>query len=160
MILDALENASLYRLLSPRLARALDFLGTEEAAALEPPAEGIENALRHDIEGDDIFALVQRYRPKRRKNGRWEAHRRYIDVQCVVEGVESIGFAPMGLMHRRPYDAERDVMKTTPRKPGFCEVAVAAGHFAILMPHDAHMPGLPYKGVFGVVKKIVVKVRA
>ena len=44
------------------------------------------------MEGDRIFALVQRYTTKPRTEGRWEAHRRHIDLQLVVRGAERIGY--------------------------------------------------------------------
>jgi YhcH/YjgK/YiaL family protein len=159
MILDSISNAHLYRGQSPGIACALDFLRSTEAQRLEPPAPGTENSLRHELRGDDVFALVQRYRLKHWRDAAWEAHRRYIDVQHVVEGVEAMGFAPLSLMREAPYDAAKDLVKLEVRKPGFCIIAVPAGHFAIFMPHDAHAPGIEYRGSALDVKKIVVKVR-
>jgi YhcH/YjgK/YiaL family protein len=162
MILDALVNADSYRSLSPRIARALDFLCGNDAMRLEPAAHGQENSLRHEIDGDDIFALVQRFTTKRRQEAFWEAHRTYIDVQCVLEGGECMGWAHIDSMHIiQAYDERRDFMKLEPQvETDSCElITVRAGMFAIFMPHDAHMPGLCMNDSPGEVKKIVVKVR-
>jgi YhcH/YjgK/YiaL family protein len=53
------------------------------------------------------------------------------------------------------YDADKDVM--------FLEgegvlVPVLPGRFVVLMPQDAHMPGIA-RGAAGRVKKLVIKVR-
>lgn len=159
MIFDALANAHLYRGLGHRIAMAFDFLKSRGAAALEPPALGTEASLRCEIDGDRVFALVQRYRPRLLTKGSWEAHRRYIDVQCVIEGTELMGFNPRKLMRvASRYNAVKDftALRIGKTPPSF--VTVPAGHFAIFMPHDAHMPGLAVKGLHGEVKKIVVKV--
>ncbi len=48
---------------------------------------------RHDLDGDDLFALVQEYTTRAADECVWEAHRRYIDVQFVVTGAERMGVA-------------------------------------------------------------------
>ena len=127
---------------------------------MKPPAEGSANSLRVDLQGDDVFALVQRYRTKSPEEGFWEAHRRYIDVQCVIEGAENMGCAPLESMRiTQPYDAEKDYVMLAPRRPEDVNyVCVPEGMFAIFMPHDAHFPGLAVGGKIASVKKIVVKV--
>lgn len=162
MILDSLSNASLYAGLGSRIAAAFAFLRQPQTVALEPAALGSHNSLRIDICGDDVFALVQRYETKLPTDTFWEAHRKYIDVQCVVEGIEMMNHAPLDSMRIvQPYDEEKDFMKLSPRENNAEPhvLRVAAGMFAIFMPHDAHMPGLAMNGVSSMVKKIVVKVR-
>ena len=83
MIIDDIRHAPLYRPLSPRIAAALDFLHDVDLACL---AEG-----RYDIDGDRIFALVQSYVTVPSAEGSWEAHRRYLDLQHVVQGREGLG---------------------------------------------------------------------
>ena len=110
---------------------------------------------RHAIDEDRIFALVQDYETKPREAGRWEAHRRYCDVQFVASGVEFIGVAPLdGMRVVEAYDEAKDV--------AFFEgegdlVTLRAGSFAIFWPHDAHMPGVAAGGPTAV-RKVVVKV--
>jgi YhcH/YjgK/YiaL family protein len=161
MILDRLEHSRLYAHLGDRIAAALAFLRHPETAAIEPPALGTENSLRIEICGSDVFALVQRYHTKSHDQAFWEAHRKYIDVQCVIEGAEAMGFAPLETMRiAQPYDDAKDFMKLTPRDSDALNfISVSAGSFAIFMPHDAHMPGLAIDGASREVKKIVVKVR-
>jgi biofilm protein TabA len=161
MILDTLDNAGLYYSLSPRIARALKFLSEARTSRLEPPLPAADAALRHPIDGDDNFAVIQRYRARAPRKAFFEAHRRYIDVQYVVEGIEAIAVCNIkGMRKVAAYDAERDFIKLAPRKQLPCSINVPAGHFAIFFPHDAHMPALAIKGMPSGVKKIVVKVRA
>ncbi len=104
MILDRLENAALYRSLGAEIALALDYLGGTD---FSQTPEG-----RYELDGDRVFALVQRYRPKPPAEARWEAHRQYVDVQYVAEGLERMGYAPLadGLPVQRVYDSQKDVV--------------------------------------------------
>jgi len=147
MIIDNIKNASVYNGVNPGIRRALEYLAQTDVIALAPG--------RYAIDGDRVFALVQRYDTKPREQGVWEAHRRYIDVQFVAAGLESMGYARIGsLTVTRPYAAEKD-----------CEllegngdfVTAAAGTFVVFFPHDAHMPCLSF-GKSQAVVKVVVKV--
>jgi YhcH/YjgK/YiaL family protein len=162
MVIDTLDNADGYCSLHPGIALALEFLRRPETARLEPLAWGPENSLRHEIDGSRVFALIQRYQTKRVEETFWEAHRKHIDVQCVLEGTETMGWAPLSMMKvTQPYDAEKDYAKLDPQQAGAANfLTVAAGMFAVFMPNDAHMPGLtaPLGGEARPVKKIVVKV--
>lgn len=161
MILDVLSNWERYRCLNPRFAAAFEFLSRPESLKLEPAEHGSQNSLRVPIQGDAVFALVQRYQPKAIKGAFWEAHRKYIDVQYVVEGAELMLWAPLASMTiMNAYDDARDFTRLAPKA---CDetsrsLCVAAGMFTIFLPDDAHAPGLAIDGAAGEVKKIVVKV--
>jgi biofilm protein TabA len=161
MIFDTLDNASKYFALSERLAIALRFLQKMDPSKLEPSAKGAENSLRVPIRGEDeIFALVQRYTPQMRKDAVFEAHRKYIDVQLVIEGVEQMWWVPLSQSKETSrYDDEKDFASYVASEALPASLLVSAGMFAIFMPHDAHKPGIAIKGLPGEVKKVVVKVR-
>jgi biofilm protein TabA len=146
MIADLLTNAHLYTALGPRIARALDYLATTDLQALSPG--------KHEIDGDRLFALVSDYTPKALSAGRWEAHRRYLDLQFVVSGVERFGVAPLHGMVAGDYIPEKDISWLTGSGD---YLTLAAGQFVIVWPGDAHMPGLD-AGVPGSVRKVVVKI--
>jgi biofilm protein TabA len=149
MILDLLSNASLYRGLPARLVAALDFLEAADLAAL-PLGKTV-------IDGQRLFALVQEYSPKSAYMLKYEAHRRYWDVQYVISGVERMGWNTLSRMAvSQPHDTERDVAFFTGSGDTF---HVPAGTFAIFGPHDVHMPGIePGGAAVSTVRKIVVKV--
>lgn len=149
MVIDQLENAGLCRELSGGLAKALDYLAANDFSAIEPG--------RYDIDGDTVFALVQRYETKPRNEGGWEAHRRYIDVQYVADGIETLGFAHIdGLTETQAYSEENDVLLLAGAGD---YVTARGGTFIIFYPEDAHRPCLAFENPAPVLK-VVVKVLA
>ena len=101
MIYDTLDHAGQYRKLSGNLAKALDYLTGTELETVE--------AGRVEIDGERVFALFQSYETKP-ENDRPEAHRKYIDIQYLIEGEELIGVAPLASMERVAEAApERDI---------------------------------------------------
>jgi len=133
MILDRLENAGLYRPMGANIALALDYLRRTDFSQMPVG--------RHEVDGDRVFAIVQRYRPKPLAQIVWEAHRQYIDVQYVAAGIERMGYVPLGdgLTVRQPYDAQKDAILFDAAGNLF---TMSAGDFAIFAPHDVHAPGL------------------
>jgi len=146
MVCDLLANAHLYSGLGPRIAQGLQFLADTDLASL---AQG-----RHELDGTRLYALVSDYTPKPPAEGRWEAHRRYLDLQYLVSGVERMGVAPASRMRETSYDAERD-LAWLDGAGDF--LTLGAGQFMLLWPGDAHMPGID-AGVPGPVRKLVVKI--
>jgi YhcH/YjgK/YiaL family protein len=150
MILDTLDSAPFYRGLPAGLVAALDFLRTTDLAAL-PLGKTV-------IDGERLFALVQEYQPKGADLGKFEAHRRYWDVQYVARGAERMGYSHLSRMTvSEPHSQERDVAFFT--GPGEW-LYVPAGTFAIFGPSDVHMPGvaLDDSSEQPTVRKVVVKV--
>lgn len=148
MIADRLERASRSIPDLPGLHAALEFLARPGTAALP---DG-----RHEIDGDRVFALVQRYPTESRPEPRFEAHRKYIDVQYIAAGEEVVGWAPLErLSVSEPYEEEKDVCFGS--VSGWTPVLLKSGELAVLFPEDAHAPRLAAGGPAQVVK-IVVKV--
>jgi YhcH/YjgK/YiaL family protein len=146
MILDRLTNLEQYRGLPSRLMRALEFLRDAEVLSL--------SLGRHDLDGDRLFALVQEYETKPLTECRWEAHRRYCDVQYVARGAERIGVANIERMQvDQPYDADRDVAFFS----GIGDfITLHSGCFAIFAPQDVHQP-CAVRDQPETVRKIVIK---
>ena len=102
MIADTLAQYHRYTSLSPRFAAAFNFLERLPAdAALE----------RHEIDGDNCFALVQAYNTKPLAQAKFEAHRKYIDIQFIQSGRETLLWSPLtALMETTiPYTHDTDV---------------------------------------------------
>jgi len=131
MVKDLLTLADRYHCLGPRFARAFDYACATDFTTM---AEGT-----YPVGGDDVRALVQRYTTKPRREGRWEAHRSYIDLQMVVTGEELIGVSPLRRLEAEPYDAERDLLWLA-GDGDF--VTLQPGDFVLLWPDDGHMPGI------------------
>ena len=152
MIVDRLENAGLFRPLGTEIALALDYLCRTDFA--QTPNG------RYELDGDRVFALVQRYQTKPRAEARWEAHRQYLDVQYVAEGIERIGYAPLdiGLAVGQAYDSQKDVIFYDVQGDF---VTLRAGSFAVFNPCDVHAPGVASEApeAAAEVCKVVVKCR-
>ena len=82
----------------------------------------------------------------------FEAHRRLIDIQYVLDGQERIDYAELDtLTETVPYSDVRDVAFY---KGQGMPIILNSGDFAVFTPIDAHRPCIGT----GRVKKIVVKV--
>ena len=126
-------------------------------AFLEQHAAGLEDG-RHEIAGDQVYALMITHQPKPVPECRFETHQRYADVVYLVSGSEMIGYAPAeSLEPEGTYDAEKD-LAFYGQPEFFTPVLLKAGMVAVFYPEDGHMPGCIYERE-EVVKKIVVKVR-
>jgi YhcH/YjgK/YiaL family protein len=146
MIADTLRNAHLYRDLSPRIAMALTFLRSTDLAGT-----GVGTI---EIEGPRVYAIFQEYETLPLPQGAWEAHRQYIDLQCVVAGTERIGYANAGRLTPGAYDPTRDFQ---PLSGEGDYLTLGPGDFMILFPEDAHMPRIA-AGAPATVRKVVVKI--
>jgi YhcH/YjgK/YiaL family protein len=113
---------------------------------------------RTEIDGDRLYASVSTYDTGSREERRFEAHKKYIDVQVVLEGEESIDVS-LGKDHPilEAYDEKKEVMFLTPPKE-FASLVMKPGHFAVFYPQDVHRPGCNLRDKRRV-RKIVVKVQ-
>jgi biofilm protein TabA len=147
MIMDALSRWSNYHWLNERFGESFRFL-----EGLNPDApEG-----RTDIDGEDIFCMVQSYETRVREGQQFEAHRQYADIQMALDGEESILWAPVDtLTVRVPYKHDIAFYDLTPAPT---ELVLTPGVFCVLFPPDAHAPCLQH-GRPSTVRKAVVKVR-
>ncbi len=151
MIQDTLENAARYEALSPRFAKAFRFLRC---------IDGNEAPGRHEIDGDKVFGLIQSYTTKPHETALMEAHRKYIDIQFVHKGRETILWAPLAAMKDEalPYNKKTEAALWR-LVPDVTELHMSAGHIAILFPCDAHAPGVEWEEpeeVFKVVIKVAI----
>ncbi|MBX7259277.1 MAG: YhcH/YjgK/YiaL family protein [Candidatus Hydrogenedentes bacterium] len=147
MIIDTLTRGELYFGLGPRFKAAFEYLLKTDLATL---ADG-----KYELEGDKLRAIAMRYESRLHENGEWEAHRKYADLQYIVEGAELIGVAVKGRLREEPYDEASDCLVLT----GDCDdfVTVRAGDFAIFWPGEAHKPCLAVDAP-APVRKVVLKI--
>jgi len=145
MILDTLTNAAKYAGLKDGLSEGFGFLDHPGVAELE---DG-----RYEILGDSVFAIVERNQGRKIEDGKLEAHRKYVDIQYIISGDESMGWTPRDeLSQSEGYDETRDLEFFGDAARSV--VKVPPGSFAVFLPTDAHLPGVGE----GPIHKIVVKV--
>lgn len=153
MIYDSLDQVHRYEDLHAGFKKAFEFLRTLDERAEEG---------RWVIDGDAVYAGVDRYLTRTLGETLFEAHRRYADVQVVLSGRETLLWSPLQGMEGaelvRPFELEKDVMKWGLAQE-YVGVPLFPGRFVILFPEDAHAPGV--QAVLGEaeeVLKVVVKV--
>jgi len=149
MIVTDLEHLAQQMAPSPALPKVIEFLRQVRPEALK---EG-----RVEIAGDQAYALVQLYET-RAGEPKFEAHRKYLDIQYMAEGDEVIGWAFIDRMAvDTTYNEAKDVCLGHVPPAEMTPVRLSAGQMAVLYPSDAHAPKLA-AGAPMAVKKIVVKV--
>lgn len=148
----------------PRTAAFLRaFAYAEEVLRGDSPARQRLGALAagasHRVDlGEGVFALEQVYPTRPRAQGFFESHRKYIDLQVIVEGeelmevVDAQRIAPQG-----DFNAERDLQLYSDAA-GASRLCLWAGEAAVFFPADVHMPTLMAGGSPVLVRKTVVKV--
>jgi YhcH/YjgK/YiaL family protein len=130
MILDKIVNIKNYLGITRNMDTAINYMVNKCFANLETG--------RHEIDGDSVFLLIQEYETKRIDEGKLESHRKYIDIQYVIEGSELIGYAPIeDLKVVKEYDGDDDFMLF---EGAFETHRIENGRFAVYFPHDGHMP--------------------
>ena len=111
---------------------------------------------KYEIDGDNIFALVNEYNTKDESEGKLEAHKKYIDVQFVAKGSELMGYAPLENQKVIDEYSEQNDITFFSGEKSFTQVD--EGMFAIFFPTDVHLPGIKVNEK-SYVKKVVIKVK-
>ncbi len=152
MIVDTLANRNLYRHISPRIAQALEHLADTDFSQLEVGS--------YELDGKNLFVIVNDYETQPREIEPFEVHQQYIDVQYVVSGEEEFGYLPLAdQTPSRPYFAKHDYAEYDyqSNKDLAAFIPLKAGMFALFFPGDMHMPGT--SATAQKVRKVVIKVK-
>jgi YhcH/YjgK/YiaL family protein len=112
-----------------------------------------------EIDGDRVYAAVSSYEARETEAGPYEVHRKYADIQLVIEGKELVLVSGREVLRgSAPYAPEKDAefLEGTPPKPD--RVVLSGPLAAVFFPADAHKPSLSLTGRSSPVRKLVVKV--
>lgn len=149
MIKNSLKYTKIYYNLSEKIKLGLEFLEKNDLNSMENG--------KYEILNDDVFINIQDYTSKPENDGKWEAHRKYIDIQVVIKGTEKIGVGEIqDFSTTKPYDEEKDVEFLTTSSPQQF-ITMKENDYIILYPQDVHMPQICTDKP-SYVKKAVVKV--
>ncbi|MBQ3259044.1 MAG: YhcH/YjgK/YiaL family protein [Clostridia bacterium] len=112
---------------------------------------------RYDVD-DEFFYLVQEYETKMPHECKFEAHKKYVDIQYIVKGKECMEVTASAFLECEvPYDSQKDIVFF--KEPKMAKrMVVPAGKYEIFFPKDAHKPGIA-KEMPEKVLKIVGKVK-
>ena len=111
---------------------------------------------KQELEGEHVFVIVQQYFGKAKPDALYESHKKYIDIQYVIEGEEIMGLTTLDkVTAKEPYNEGKDIafydfdggdyLKATPE------------NFFLFFPEDAHRPSIAVSDSIRI-KKIVVKI--
>ncbi len=148
MILDTLERSARYVHLHAEFARAFSFLSTTDLRALPLG--------KHAIDGDRLFVLLDRQQGRGHDGAKLEAHRRYIDIQLTLDGIEQIGWRALSTCTGATdlYDEAKDIVFFNDVPTSW--IGVPPSHFAIFFPDDTHAPLAGREPVWKAVVKVAV----
>lgn len=151
MIFDKMENISDYFDELPILKKVENFVADFNNKKL---ADGT-----YEIDGKRVFAMVQSYRTKQQtQEMMFEAHKKYIDLQYVVNGIEKIRWARLDSVDlvEEKYSTGSDIAFY--EGDAMFDFTLTKGAFLLLYPQDAHLPGLSAQKDVNVTK-IVFKIQ-
>lgn len=148
MIFSNTESAGRYSSLHPLFQQAFDFIRNTDLLALAPG--------RYPIVGEQLFVIVESAQGRTREAAKLERHRKYIDIQLVLEGHEEMGWKPLAdcTQSAGNFSTEKDIQFFHDAPASW--VAVPPGHFCIFFPEDAHAPLV----ATGSIRKAIFKVMA
>lgn len=146
MIVDTLDQSGRYAGLHPLFGEAFAWLRETDLSALAPS--------RHTLDGERLFAIVEACAGRTREEAKLECHRRYIDIQLVLEGVDEMGWRPLAacVQPRTDYNDARDIRFFDDAPASW--IATPAGSFCLFFTDDAHAPLVST----GFIRKVVVKI--
>lgn len=148
MIVDTIENAARYSFLGERFKKAFEILATMDFSNKEVG--------RYEIEGRDMFYMVQEYETRSLEDAAAETHTVYADIQYIVSGTEKIGFGLLkDLKETVPYSSEKDIAKY---QGPVDFTRFESGMFAVYFPEEPHEPCVMTEKKEAV-KKVVFKIK-
>lgn len=107
-----------------------------------------------------IKCMVQSYPTNTPENKKMEAHRKYIDIQYVIEGSERVYLGDVkDFKTKVEYNPEKDVefFFSDETLPTVESMLLRAGEFMVFYPEDAHKPGCINVAPTSI-KKVVMKI--
>jgi biofilm protein TabA len=146
MILDTLNNLEHYANLHPLFPRVIAFIRNTDLTAL--------NTGIHSIMEKQLFVIVEEAQGRSRDDAKLECHRRYIDIQLVLEGTDEMGWKPLADCQQAvsDYNEERDIRFFHDKTDTW--ISTPANSFCIFFPQDTHAPLVGS----GKIRKLIFKI--
>lgn len=127
MIFDRLSESKQYEALHPQFHMAFEFIKTAENLA----------AGRYDLQ-DGVYVNIIEGKTSPAENGQYEAHKKYIDIQCLLKGETVLWWANLDDLNPTcEYKSENDCRFY---KGEGHSIKVLPGDFYVLLPNDGHLP--------------------
>ena len=127
---DKLQNSSLTK----DIQFCIDYAGKNREKILS-----LENG-SYDIGYNGIKMNVGKYFTKKENDKFWESHKRYLDVQIMIDGSERVVFNDIRNMKEKSFDPERDLVILEGNK--LFDIVIENGDVLVFFPNDVHKPEL------------------
>lgn len=151
MIITGLNSLAHYKHLSKNMKTAIEYL---EKINFQTIQDG-----KYEILDKDIYMIISTYNTKENNESKYEAHRKYIDVQCLIEGEELIFCNEASSMKcEGTYKEENDKINFIDRA-GDITIHLKPGMVAIFYPSDAHKACCKIGNEPKQVRKLLLKIR-
>lgn len=148
MIFDTISNKHNYRS-DKLLSKALDYL--EQTTVATMPQSSV--VLINEVMFANPITLIS----KPENDCMFEAHKKFIDLHYILDGVEGIATANLSMLKETvPFNSEQDIGFYTGAKDG--QYFLKPGQFMVCWPSEAHKIAI-MKDNPGTIKKLVVKIR-
>jgi len=148
MILDILENSDRYTSLHKGFLKAFEFLKRTDLKELPIGT--------YEIDSNLIYAMISIEQGRSIEKAKLETHERYIDIQFVISGIDTMGWKAKKSCTNASddYNQNNDVQFFEDSPSSF--VATRSNSFTIFFPEDAHMPLISDEEIH----KVVIKIKA
>lgn len=148
MIFSAITQADRYAALHPLFPCAFEYMRNVDLLALAPG--------RYPIIGEELLVIVEKKPGRTREEAKLECHRRYIDIQLVLEGVDEMGWKALAdcNIHKSDYCAKKDIQFFHDEPATW--IATPPGAFCIFFPEDAHAPLVATGSIHKLIFKVAV----
>lgn len=149
MILDSVENIENYKNSSKDFYEGITFI---KNATPEIPLGTVKI-------NENTTAFITEYFTKEHFEPGFEIHRKFIDIQYPIKGLELIKWAPKNVLKiKNKYDDKKDVEYYQDHKNLAQPIVVGNKIFTIMFPEDGHAPQ-HFVNEIELIKKITIKIK-
>ena len=112
----------------------------------------------YDVGYNNIKMNLGKYFTKSENEKFWESHKKYLDVQIMINGTEKVAINDIRDMEVKSFDEERDLTILEGDKA--FDIIMKTGDVLVFFPNDVHKPELNVSenDDSGTIRKIVTKV--
>ena len=112
----------------------------------------------YDVGYNNIKMNLGKYFTKSENEKFWESHKKYLDVQIMINGTEKVAINDIRDMEVKSFDEERDLTILEGDKA--FDIIMKTGDVLVFFPNDVHKPELNVSenDDSGNIRKIVTKV--
>ena len=148
MIFGNIKNLEEFDYLSDKIKECFEFYKNNDMKKMEKGS--------HPIKADELFVNIVEYETTDPENRFWEAHKDYLDLHLMLDGIEQIDLNFIDNMDLGSYKKEDDYQAMDGEKNS--SVILNEGDFLICYPNDGHMTAIKVKDPQKI-KKAIFKIK-